>query len=158
MNKTKFLTAAFLGISLFLLGPATLKEVKDDKYKPGQVWSYKTRPGEESSTFTVLRVEEAPQGKRIVHIRIDRIQLKNCTGSPELDKFEHMPFLKESIDASALRVVRTGEVPDYKEGYEEWRQAWDAAKAGFYTITLAQALEATEEALRKGLGCPKERS
>jgi hypothetical protein len=28
----------------------TLKEITDTKYKPGQVWSYKTRPSEEKST------------------------------------------------------------------------------------------------------------
>ncbi len=34
------------------------KEVSDEKYKPGQVWSYKTRTNESESTLTILRVEK----------------------------------------------------------------------------------------------------
>ena len=56
----------------------TLKEVQDAKYKPGQVWSYKTRPNEQKSTVTILRVDETAQAKRIVHIRVEHVQLTNC--------------------------------------------------------------------------------
>ena len=94
---------------------ANLREVTDPKYKPGQVWSYQTRPGEDASTLTVLRVEEAPEKKRIVHIRVDRIQLKNCAGGPGPDTAGHMPFAREALDASVIKVLRTGDVPDYKK-------------------------------------------
>lgn len=133
-----------------------LKEVKDDKYKPGQVWTYKTRPGEETSTFTVLRVEAAPKGKRIVHIHVDHVRLKNCRGGPAPHTFEHMPFFKQALDDSALRVIRASEVPDYTDGYYEWRKGWEAGTAGAYTVTIAQALDVAQETFRQGLGCPKE--
>lgn len=41
-------------------GPV-LKETTESKYKVGQVWSYKTRPNEEKSTFIVVRVESHPK-------------------------------------------------------------------------------------------------
>lgn len=132
-----------------------LKEVNDEKYKPGQVWSYKTRTSESESTVTILRVEEIDGEKRIVHIRVDHIVLKNCSGGPELEQLPHMPFSREAIDASVLKVLRTGEVPDFHEGYSEWRSAWDSGKAGFYTITVAQALDVTQVTFNQGLGCSK---
>jgi len=135
-----------------------LKEVSDPKYKPGQVWSYKTRSGEEQSTLTILRVEEWTEKKRIVHIRVDRIRLRNCTGGPEPDNVQHMPFAREALDASVIKVIRSGEVPDYRDGYQEWRKAWDARQAGVYTITVAAAVDVMQENFRQGLGCSKESS
>jgi len=130
-----------------------LKEVKDDKYKPGHVWSYKTRPGEETSTLTILRVEEAPKGKRIVHIRVDGIRLKNCTGGPEPDTVEHMPFAKEMLDASVIKKERTVAIPHFDEGYSQWRKGWDEGKAGFYTITVSEAIEVMQKTFDSGLRC-----
>ncbi|MGE5322233.1 MAG: hypothetical protein ACM3SW_05205 [Actinomycetota bacterium] len=133
-----------------------LKEISDPKYKPGQVWTYRTRPGEVNSTVTVLRIESVGD-KTIVHIRVDNIRLRSCLGGPEPDKFEHMPFAREAFDQSVVKLLKSVDVPDYKEGYSEWRKAWDAGKAGFYTISIAQALDVAQATFDQGLGCPKER-
>jgi hypothetical protein len=101
-----------------------LKDVEDSKYKPGQVWTYKTRPGEEKSTLTILRVEAASKHSRIVHIRLDNIRLRSCNGGNEPKPFEHMPFAQEALDQSVVKNIRSGPVPDFKNGYSEWRQAW----------------------------------
>jgi hypothetical protein len=131
-----------------------LKEVKDNKYAPGQVWRYKTRPDEEGSTLTILRVEQAPLGKRIVHIHLDGIQLKNCLGGNAPERVEHMPFDKESLDASVIELVGKSPVPDYESGYMQWRRGWDAGKAGVYTITVSQAIDVMQQIFSKGIGCP----
>src|SRR5215471_6731312 len=145
MNRNWLCAALFLALfgtlAIAKVETGPLKEVKDDKYEPGQVWSYKTRPGEETSTFTVLRVEEAPKGKRIIHIHVDGIRLKNCTGGPEPDTVAHMPFARESIEASSTKKLRTVPIPSFEEGYAEWRKGWDAGKAGYYTITVSEAVD-----------------
>jgi hypothetical protein len=130
-----------------------LKTVSDEKYKPGQVWSYKTRTDEQGSTLTILRVEEGVDKKRIVHIRVDRIHLRNCRGGPEPESFEHMPFSREALDLSTIKTVSIGPVPDFKNGYTEWRSAWDAGQAGYYTITVAEAIEVAQKNFSHGLGC-----
>lgn len=33
------------------------QEAKDSKFHPGQVWNYKTRPNEQKSTLTILKIE-----------------------------------------------------------------------------------------------------
>ena len=135
-----------------------LTEVSDPKYKPGQVWSYATRPGEEQSTLTILRIEELSDKKRIVHIRVDHIRLKNCTGGPEPDNAQHMPFAKEALDGSVIKIISKRDIPDYRVGYQEWREAWDAHNAGFYTISVSAAVDVMQESFRQALGCPKESS
>lgn len=132
----------------------TLKEVQDAKYKPGQVWSYRTRPNEQKSTITILRVDEMPNAKRIVHIRVEHVQLTNCRGGNAPNTFEHMPFAKQALDQSVLKVVRTDKVPDFENGYADWRAAWDAKRAGYYTISVAGALDIAQRNFNEGIGCP----
>jgi hypothetical protein len=128
-------------------------EVKDSKFRPGQVWQYKTRPGEEDSTITILKIETLPKLGTIVHIRVEKIRLKNCTGGPEPDKFEHMPFARDAIERSVTKLVRENKVPDFSDGYAQWRNAC----GGVYTISVAEAIGVSEENFSKSLGCRQER-
>ena len=122
---------------------------KDKKYQPGQVWQYKTRAGEEGSRITVLRVERLLKVGVIVHVRVDRIRLRNCAGGPEADNFQHMPFTKDALDRSVTKLEKDSvAIPDLS-GYEQWR----ADCGGVYTITVAEAIKAAEYTFNKGLGC-----
>lgn len=122
---------------------------KDDKFQPGQVWQYKTRSGEEKSFLTILRVESLPVGT-IIHIRVDKVRLRNCTGGPEPDKFEHMPFAVDAMRRSITKLLKkNSEVPDFRDGYDEWRRSC----GGVYTITVAEAIEVAEATFSSGLGC-----
>ena len=81
---------------------------------------------------------------------MDKVRLRNCTGGPEPDKFEHMPFARAAIETSVTKLVKdSSEIPAYKDGYDEWRNAC----GGVYTISVAQAVEVAEASFRKGLGC-----
>jgi hypothetical protein len=121
----------------------------DSKYRPGQVWKYKTRPREETSTVTILKIESLPKLGTIIHIRVEKIRLRNCTGGPEPDKFEHMPFTRDAIERSVTKLEKEADVPDFQDGYNEWRKAC----GGVYTITVAEAIEVSEQNFRKNLGC-----
>lgn len=114
------------------------------------MWQYNTRPNEKGSTLTILKVESLPKLGLIVHIRVDKIRLRNCTSGPEPDKFEHMPFTREAIDGSVTKLVRENEVPAFQSGYDEWRKAC----GGVYTILVAEAIAVGEETFRNNLGCP----
>src|SRR5438552_16281800 len=79
----------------------------DARFHPGQVWQYKTRAGEEKSTLTILRVESLPKPIDVViHVRVDNIRLKNCTGGPEPDTMEHMPFTRAAIEGSVTKMIQ----------------------------------------------------
>lgn len=126
------------------------KVASDSQFHPGQVWEYKTRPGEKASTLTILKVESIPKLGVIIHIRVDKVRLRNCTGGPGPDEFAHMPFSREALEKSATKLAGKVSVPDFRDGYERWRKDC----GGVLTITVAEAIAASEAAYRNGLGCP----
>ena len=128
---------------------SVLKETTESKYKVGQVWSYKTRPDEKKSTFIVVKVESHPKLGNIVHIALRDLRLRRSDGD-FIEAAGHLPFAEEAIDKSALKLLKEqAELPDYEEGYGLWREAFDAGKAGVYTISVAEAVNVMEETLNQ---------
>jgi|SRR5580704_969906 hypothetical protein len=122
---------------------------KDEKYHPGQVWTYKNRPDEQNSRLTILKIESLPKMGTIVHIRVDGIRLRNCTGGPEPDTFAHMPFTRDALERSVAKLLKDKSKISDLSGYEQWR----ADCGGVYTITVAEAITVGELTFSKGLGC-----
>jgi hypothetical protein len=157
MFRDSFMVVALVGLILTQQGLATDKQncvqpqtVTDSTYRPGQVWSYKTRPGESSSTLTILRVESLGKIGIIVHVRIEGFQFRNCSGGPAPTTLEHAPFTKAALDNSVKSLLKTApEVPDYKAGYDEWLSHC----GGAYSISVAEVLEVDDTAFNSGLGC-----
>ena len=69
-----------------------------EPFAPGQVWTYKTRPGEEASRIIVCRVETDPKLGEIVHIHVNGLQISRdlCV---EID-FLIRPELRRQFDSS----------------------------------------------------------
>ena len=123
--------------------------VDDPTYKPGQVWSYKTRPGEEESTITILRVESTPKLGTIVHVQIQKWKLENCKGNTGDSTMDHAPFSKAAIDKSVVKLLRTEkDIPDFDEGYKDWLSHC----GGVYTMSVADALSLTNKKMKEA-GC-----
>jgi hypothetical protein len=126
------------------------QEVTDSKFHVGQVWKHKTRPHEEQSTLTILRLESLPKLGVIIHIRVGEIRLRNCSGGPEPNNIAPMPFSRDAIERSVVKVAKEGgAVPDFQDGYDAWRRAC----GGVYTVTVAEAIEANEKTFNAGMGC-----
>ena len=128
-----------------------LKDATDSPYKVGQVWSYKTRPNEAKSTFIVVKVDSHPKYGNIIHIAVRDLKMKNSRSSNGFsDKINHMPFAEKSITQSIVKMLKEkAELPDFEEGYNLWREAFDQKRAGFYTITVAEAVKVAEETLNQ---------
>jgi hypothetical protein len=132
----------------------TLKESTDAKFRAGDVWEYQTRKGEEHSRITILRVDDSPELGTIVHIGVDKIHFANCHGGPEPDSVPHMPFARKALDGSIAKKVASGQpLPNYEEGYREWREAYEQKHAGIYVVGVADAVSVAEETFQKGIGC-----
>jgi hypothetical protein len=82
----------------------------DSKFRPGQVWQYNARAHEKGSTLTILKVESLPKLGVIIHIRVDKVRLRNCTGGPGPDNFQHMPFAREAIERSVTKLEKRKEL------------------------------------------------
>ena len=125
---------------------SSLKDTTESKYKVGQMWSYKTRPDEEKSYFIVVKVETHPKLGNIVHIAVRKLKMQNRRSPGGVSEdVNHMPFSEEAINESAVKILKDKvDLPDFRDGYQEWRDAFDAGHAGIYTITLAEAVKVME--------------
>ncbi|MFC5270775.1 hypothetical protein [Adhaeribacter terreus] len=154
MQSIRFNFLAFFLI-FFLIGcqqnTATSKmQYADSKYKEGQIWAYKTRSNEKESFLTILKVEKEAEGI-IIHIAVDSAKIKN----PNLkvgysSSIGHLPFSKEALNKSVTMLISNkNELPNYLDGYQEWRQAYNKGEAGVFSITVAEAVAYVEETMNK---------
>jgi hypothetical protein len=122
----------------------------DDRFQPGQVWSYKARTGESSSTLTILRLESLPKVGIVIHVRVDGIHFKSCSGGPEPNHIQHAPFSRQAIADSVIQLLSTSsKIPEYEAGYQDWL----AHCGGAYTSQVAAMLDVDEATFRSGTGC-----
>lgn len=124
---------------------------QNEKFAVGQIWEYQTRAGEEKSTLTIVGVEKHKKLGTIINIYVDGLKIKNAHADNGLShEIQHLPFSKEAIDKSVTKLIRTTKnLPDYKAGYNEWKTAFDAGKAGVFTITVKESIDVMEETLNQ---------
>jgi hypothetical protein len=122
-----------------------------DEYQVGQIWEYQTRSGEEKSTLTIVAVEKHKNLGTILNIYVGGLKIKNPNADNGLsDEIQHLPFSKQAIDKSVTKLIGTAkQLPDYKDGYDEWRTALDNGKAGIYSITVKESIDITEKTLNQ---------
>ncbi len=122
-----------------------------DEFCAGQEWKYSTRPNEQNSTLVILKVEEYEGVGEVVHIALDGLSIRN-TDNPEAphSDISHMPFVADTVRECVTELVGYTETPDFSEGYECWKEAYEDGDAGFFTITVAESVEFMEETLSDG--------
>jgi hypothetical protein len=149
----------FSGTAVAQIGVApkkdtSLQDVTDAKFKPGDVWEYTSREGEERSTLTILKVDNSPELGVIVHIGVEKIKLANCRGGPSPESVPHMPFARKALDDSVTKKIASNRpLPNFREGYEEWKEAYSKKKAGIYIVGVSSAVGVAEKTYRSGIGC-----
>jgi hypothetical protein len=122
---------------------------KDDTFKAGQAWHYHTRPGEEHSVVTVLKVEKYESEGIVVHVQVKGLKVKNPMNPAGFsDEIGHLPFAKEAVGKSVTTLISEGNtLPDFMGGYSSWKEAFDAKKGGIFTISVGEAVKYLEEAM-----------
>jgi len=128
-----------------------LKDTTESRYIVGQVWSYKTRPGEEKSSFQVVKIEYHSILGTIIHVAIRRLQVNNPLSPDGIsENIPHLPFSEDAVSRSALKLLEeNADSPAYEEGYQMWREDFDAGNAGIFTITVSEAVEVMEATLNQ---------
>ena len=156
-SQGRSLVFRFLSAAALLLcaacssnGGEMLREYAGSTFRPGQVWRYHTRPGEDSSTLTVLRVETHPTAGVVVHIAVDGVRVRTPAGGTATE-LGHLPLAEEALRRSVTEKVRDGAPTDRgMEGYREWRRAFDAGRGGVFTTTVAECVDFVERAATQG--------
>ena len=133
----------------------TLKDATDSKFHVGDVWQYKTRPGEETSRLIIAKIDDSPDLGVVVHVAVDGLTWKDCEDNRVPESVPHMPFARRAVEESVTkRVGKAESLPNFRNGYEEWQQAYDKKHAGIYAISVAAAVSVAEKTWRAGIGCP----
>lgn len=120
------------------------------KYAPGQVWTYKTRAGEEDSRLTVCQVDVDDELGTIVHVFISNVAIK-CDDAPGgvVKNIHHSPYSEAAIDESVLELEsEDAELPDFREGYRQWREVFEREEAGIFSLVVSDGVDVMEEAMQ----------
>jgi len=118
-----------------------------ETFKVGQVWKYSNRNGEDNSTLTILKIEKYDKGDTIIHIRVDGVKIYSSQSSTGYSEFiGHLPFSEKAISKSVTKLVgQINNLPDFSDGYNQWKEAWDNGKGGYWTIELKEAIDGVDK-------------
>jgi hypothetical protein len=138
---------------LFALGFCMQSSTDADarEYAQGQVWSYHARAGEEASTLLINRIEEVAVHGKVFHISVSDVRIKSPDHPDGVTtELPHFPVSSATLDSSCVELVGRSEPnPAYLAGYESWRAAFDAGKAGVFSISVAEIVSAIESSLAR---------
>lgn len=142
-------TLTAFGTLAFTVGAATPGS-EPAGYSEGQVWEYRTRPGDEASRLKIQKIETLPGDRDripVYHITIVGVNL----GSESIaGVIQHAPVSKQTLDASVTRLSDSKVDLSAEEGIDEWRRA----DGGVFTITVAEIVRLLAETVAKGMPKP----
>ena len=120
------------------------------KFAPGQVWKYQNRDSESDSRIIVVRVDDDPEYGNIVHVFVNNLQLANSAAPDRVIRFiNHMPFVEDALEKSVLELESEVEsLPDYEDGYQLWRTAFEQSDAGVFDVSVVEGIEMLQETLQ----------
>lgn len=122
------------------------------EFQAGQRWTYRTRPGEDTSTVLILRRDDEPNGTAL-HVALDGLRLGNphLPGGVQME-LGHAPVTADALRASVLELIQVNApLPADEGGYRQWREAADRGEAGVFTLTLAEILDVIGQAVAPAL-------
>jgi len=116
----------------------------------GQVWNYKTRAIEPDSKLIIVQIDKINE-EEIFHISLNGLRLKNPQSDEGYgEEVSHMPISRDALSESVTNLVGLVDVlPDYKEGYSIWREAYEAGDAGVFSVTVKEAVEFMEQTVNQ---------
>jgi hypothetical protein len=153
------MTHRLLGMTVLLLlipscnrkEAAVLNETNESKFRVGEKWNYRARPGEEKSSLTIVKVESSPKLGVIVHVSLDGLRVKSAQAASGFSEtISHMPFAEPAIEKSVTTLAAANvPLPAFEEGYREWRRAFDDGRGGVFTVSAAEGVDFIEKALNQ---------
>ncbi len=129
-------------------------DAEASRYRPGQVWSYRTRPQDQGSELIVVAIDHDPRLGTIVHVQLQGVFLAGPGAGPgaapgRTTTIGHMPFSEAAIDRSVIALQRTAALPDFRDGYDKWRDAYDVGRAGIFTLAVDEAVDSVDQVQRR---------
>ncbi len=138
-------------LALAILFTPAMAQAQGQQFSVGQVWQYRTRAAEPTSTLLINKVEVEPKLGEVFHVSVRDVRVKNQHAPNGLStELPHFPVSRATLQASVTRLVGTAPVnPEYREGYETWRRAFEEGNAGIFTIPVAEIVAHVESIINK---------
>jgi hypothetical protein len=116
-----------------------------ENYEVGQVWTYKTRLQEKSSTLMVLRVDNTSKLGQVIFVGVKDVRILHPSGKV-LSAMSPLPFTKDALDQSVIKLVgKTDKLMNSNFGYQKWKEAQFAGKKPLtYVKPVAEIVNALE--------------
>lgn len=117
----------------------------------GQIWSYKTRPGEEYSTLIINQIDQNTPLGTIFHISITGIRIKDLMiPGGIIYQLPHIPVSKQTLEKSVLTLIKQSR-PDsaFITGYQIWKEAFQHGKAGIFLMNIAELINIIENTINQ---------
>ena len=119
--------------------------------RPGQRWAYPARPGEDKSRAVILKVEDLPPAGRVAHVAVEGVRIPGVPAAADgTTRIAHMPYDADALVGCLTAHAGDGPVPDFADGYAEWRAAFDRGEAGVWTAPIAVAVDGMAAAVAGG--------
>lgn len=122
-----------------------------NKYAVGQIWEYKTRKEEEGSRIYIAHIDQHDKLGKIYHIYIDGVKIRNrhIAGGIQYE-LPHAPVDETTLNLSLTKLTgETQNLPDISEGYDVWKEAFDAGEGGVFNISISQIIQYIEEIVQE---------
>jgi hypothetical protein len=118
-------------------------------FAPGQVWTYRTRPGEGASRAVICRVDEATSAGAVVHVQVLGVALRNPAADGGVSTVAgHVPLTEAALRASVLeRAPGRAACAGFEAAHAAWATAVAAGRAGAFKVPVAEALDAVQRAV-----------
>ncbi|MCW1960554.1 hypothetical protein [Chryseobacterium viscerum] len=127
---------------------------KNNQYRVGQKWNYKTRPAEKNSILKILKIEGYPETGKVIHISISDLKMKNPASPTGFAEYiSHIPISEEALDKSVINLKKvTYKKTDSLEmdGYFYWKKEFDKGNAGIFTIPVSEIVSTMEKSIVAG--------
>jgi hypothetical protein len=108
------------------------------RFKPGQVWRYHTRQGEEESTITAIEVEESA-----AHVFIQGLNVTTPGGLALTEVF--LPISLEALSCSVEGNVVQTDGQEFHTLRARWVAEHDTRGHGYFTLPPAEFFDALEQ-------------
>lgn len=85
----------------------------------------------------------------IIHIAIANVRLLPTEGNGSMTTISHVPVSRDALERSGISLESEfSEIPEFAEGYEIWRTAFEDGTAGVFSIPAAEIVAVMETTIR----------
>jgi len=121
-----------------------------EDFAVGQTWSYKTRIVEPNSVLTVVKIDNLNDNE-IIHISLEGVKVKNSQAASGFgETISHLPISEEALKNSVTKLLKSNvTLPEYQEGYEIWKEAYEKGEGGYFSIPVSECVEYMEQTINQ---------